>query len=313
MISFKTIIEKIKAYDTIIIHRHVHPDPDAYGSQLGLAQLIKDNFSKRVYCVGEQLDGLSWIGQMDVIDDVVYNDALVIVVDTANTARIDDARYVNGKELIKIDHHPNVEPYSELLYVDTTASSVSEIMCEFAFESELTISCESARLLYAGIIGDTNRFLYNNATPKTMSLVSRLRETVSFDNVAIHNMMMEKTLEQARLNGYVLQHLNIEANGALATVILTQDILKQFGVTNDQTESVVSLPGSIAGVKVWVIFVEKEDGTYRVNLRSKGPIVNGIAAQHDGGGHPLASGANAKDRQEVDVIISELTTLALEG
>lgn len=29
------IIQKIKEYDTIIIHRHVRPDPDAYGSQGG--------------------------------------------------------------------------------------------------------------------------------------------------------------------------------------------------------------------------------------------------------------------------------------
>ena len=27
------IFEAIKRYDTIIIHRHVRPDPDAYGSQ----------------------------------------------------------------------------------------------------------------------------------------------------------------------------------------------------------------------------------------------------------------------------------------
>ena len=27
------ILADIKRYDTIIIHRHVRPDPDAYGSQ----------------------------------------------------------------------------------------------------------------------------------------------------------------------------------------------------------------------------------------------------------------------------------------
>ena len=31
------ILEKIQAYDTIIIHRHQNPDPDAIGSQGGLA------------------------------------------------------------------------------------------------------------------------------------------------------------------------------------------------------------------------------------------------------------------------------------
>ena len=36
----KEIIKKIEEYDTIIIHRHQHPDPDAYGSQGGLATAI---------------------------------------------------------------------------------------------------------------------------------------------------------------------------------------------------------------------------------------------------------------------------------
>ena len=34
------ILEKIKEYDTIIIHRHMKPDPDALGSQVGLKALL---------------------------------------------------------------------------------------------------------------------------------------------------------------------------------------------------------------------------------------------------------------------------------
>ena len=40
MTAFKTILAKIKAYDTIIIHRHMKPDPDALGSQVGLKEMI---------------------------------------------------------------------------------------------------------------------------------------------------------------------------------------------------------------------------------------------------------------------------------
>lgn len=38
------ILEKIKKFDKIIIHRHQRPDPDAYGSQCGLATILRDNF-----------------------------------------------------------------------------------------------------------------------------------------------------------------------------------------------------------------------------------------------------------------------------
>lgn len=41
------IIECIEKYQTIIIHRHVRPDEDAYGSQMGLATLIQSNYPEK--------------------------------------------------------------------------------------------------------------------------------------------------------------------------------------------------------------------------------------------------------------------------
>ena len=41
------------------------------------------------------------------------------------------SRYSLGDQLIKIDHHPNEDPYGDLLWVDTNASSCSEMIYEF--------------------------------------------------------------------------------------------------------------------------------------------------------------------------------------
>ena len=38
------ILEKIKEYNTIIIHAHIRPDGDSIGSSYGLMHLIKDSF-----------------------------------------------------------------------------------------------------------------------------------------------------------------------------------------------------------------------------------------------------------------------------
>ncbi len=56
-------MDKIKAYQTVIIHRHLRPDPDALGSQIGLAELTKKAYpDKKVYVVGEEVAGLAYLG-----------------------------------------------------------------------------------------------------------------------------------------------------------------------------------------------------------------------------------------------------------
>ncbi len=127
--EIKKIIAYIKQYETIIIHRHVRPDEDAYGSQAGLAAIIKQSFpNKKVYIVGEEDPSLNYLAKMDTVADEQFNGALVIVCDTANTERIDDQRYLLGEKIIKIDHHPNNDVYGDLQWVDTNASSASEMI-----------------------------------------------------------------------------------------------------------------------------------------------------------------------------------------
>ena len=53
------ILKEIKKYDRIIIHRHQRPDPDALGSQVGLAEILRETFpQKEIYQVGETVEGL---------------------------------------------------------------------------------------------------------------------------------------------------------------------------------------------------------------------------------------------------------------
>ncbi|WP_024784444.1 DHH family phosphoesterase [Streptococcus mutans] len=308
MTAFKTILAKIKAYDTIIIHRHMKPDPDALGSQVGLKEMITSNFpQKTVKVTGYNEPSLSWLAQMDDVSDKDYEGALVIVVDTANCPRIDDQRYLNGNFLIKIDHHPNEDHYGDLSYVDTKASSASEIITDFALQNQLKLSDQAARLLYAGILGDTGRFLYPATTSKTFIIASELLK-YDFDFAALARQMDSFPYKIAKLQAYVFENLEIDKNGA-ARIILSQKILKKFNLTDAETSAIVSSPGKIDTVQVWAIFVEQADGHYRVRLRSKSTVINEVAKRHAGGGHPLASGANSYSLAENEDIYQELKNL----
>ncbi|MFC3932809.1 DHH family phosphoesterase [Streptococcus dentapri] len=305
MLTFTQILDKIKAYSTIIIHRHQRPDPDAIGSQVGLKEIIKYNFpEKTVLASGFNEPTLTWIAEMDSVKDSDYKGALVIVTDTANRPRIDDERYQTGDFLIKIDHHPNEDPYGDLLHVDTTASSASEIITDWALNTGLTLSDAAARVLYNGIVGDTGRFLYAATTAKTLRIAAKLREH-NFDFAGMSRRMDSFSFKIAKLQAYVFNHLEVDNKGA-ARLILTQEVLDKFQVSDAESSAIVGTPGKIDLVEAWVIFVEQPDGHYRVRIRSKNVVINEIAKRHDGGGHPLASGANSYSLEENEQIYQEI-------
>lgn len=306
------LLDYIEKFETIIIHRHVRPDPDALGSQAGLALLIKNNYpAKKVFMVGEEVESLRFMAQMDVVKDEDYEGALVIVCDTANQARVSDQRFNNGAALLKIDHHPNNDPYGDWLWVNTEASSVSEMITSlYETHPELILTDEAARVLYAGIVGDTGRFLFNSTTPETHRLTARLLEKkVNPQEISDH--LDHMSLSLLRLQGAVLQTFDILEGGA-GVVRLPQALLAEYGLTAQEASTLVNSFANLEGLKAWVFFIEEAD-QIRVRLRSKGPVVNKLAEAYNGGGHPMASGATAYDWKTCEQIVKELQAVCLNA
>ncbi|WP_078414026.1 DHH family phosphoesterase [Priestia abyssalis] len=301
------ILELIREFNTIIIHRHVRPDPDAYGSQCGLAEILKASFpEKKIYTAGVEEPSLSFLYRLDEIEDEAYGEALVIVCDTANEERVCDQRYARGKIVVKIDHHPNEDPYGDVLWVDTNASSASEMIYEFYLfgkDKGLKMSSEAARLIYAGIVGDTGRFLFPSTKPRTFQYASELVQ-YGFEFKELYDQLYSTKVNVAKLQGYVLQNFTLQSSG-VAHMTLTKDILERFEATPSEASQLVGVLGSVEGIRAWVFFIE-EDELIRVRLRSKGPVINTIAQKYKGGGHPMAAGASIYSWDEVQAVLADL-------
>ncbi|PKR79279.1 DHH family phosphoesterase [Halalkalibacillus sediminis] len=308
-----SIIDTIEKYETIIIHRHERPDPDAYGSQAGLGEMIKNTYpEKKVLLAGEEDESLNFLARLDDISDSEFEGALIIVCDTANKERICDQRYVKGDLVIKIDHHPNREPYGDLMWVDPEASSASEMIYELYLEGRKQgweLSDESARLLYAGIVADTGRFLYPSTTERTFNAAKELSQ-FKFDRSELYENMYKIPLNVAKFKGVLLQEL-IPRESGLAVFKITKEMLEKYELTADETQAFVGIAGDIEGIVAWVFFVE-EDDVIRVRLRSQGPVINDVAFQFNGGGHPLASGAKVYSWDETEKMIEALDQVCLD-
>ena len=167
------ILEKIKAYDRIMIFRHVRNDGDCVGASKGLKQILQQSFPEKEILLidSECAQYLSFMGPEDEdVADEVYAEALGIVVDTASEARISNKKYVLCKEIIKIDHHIPLENYGVLAWVEEDMSSCCEMIVKFydTFRDQLKLDSTAASFLYTGMVTDTGRFRYSEVNGDTL-------------------------------------------------------------------------------------------------------------------------------------------------
>ncbi|MFA5471851.1 MAG: bifunctional oligoribonuclease/PAP phosphatase NrnA [Acholeplasmataceae bacterium] len=300
----KRILNKIKEFETIIIHGHKRPDGDCYGAQFGLKNIIQSSFpNKHVYVVGQTSDFVDYVGKVDTISDDLYKDALVIVVDTATEERISDPRYTMGKYLIKIDHHIPVNDYGDLRWVDTNFPSCAQMISYFyyKFKNELKLTKEGAIALYTGIVTDTGRFRYRGVSRVTHQLAGMLLEK-GVDVEYIDQQLSKETLEMVGLKGYV--YSNYKTADGFIYLKMTRDVIEQYNVSDEQAASVVNLLSGIEGYPVWALFIEYPN-EIRIRLRSNGPTINELANQYAGGGHAKASGCRIENWDQLDDFIKD--------
>lgn len=307
------ILEKIKEYKKIIMHIHKRPDGDCYGSGFGLKNIIKASFpEKEVYLVGEETDYVSFIGKPDTLEDKDFEGALSIVVDTASEDRVSDDRYKLSDFVIKIDHHIPVNDYGDLIFVDTTRPAASQIILEFflKYKDELTMNMEAARALYTGIVTDTGRFRFRSVNSDTFRSVAYLLD-FGLDFVEVLNQLSTKSENLLKLQGYVLLNFKKTENG-VAYIKMTDELVEEFDVSLEEATSLVNELSQLEDCPVWMLFAEYEEGFVRARMRSKGPAIDKLANQYDGGGHALACGANLGTWDKTDALLKDADALVKE-
>ena len=303
---FRKIYKAIKKYDNIVIARHVGVDPDAMASQIGLRDSILATFPKKnVLAVGNGGGKFSYLGKLDHYEGDGKN-TLLIVLDTPDQKRVDCTNVDQFEYRIKIDHHPFVESFCDIELVNDKSSSTCELIMEMIYKTKLKATKEIMEKLYQGLVSDTNRFMFNNTTASTFSIVSRVIKDYELSVFELHADLYMRPLKEIRLQGYMAQNYQITEN-KVGYLIINDETLKQYNVDAATPGNLINSFNHINEMLVWVTATEdKELGSYRVSIRSRGPIINEVAAGHGGGGHIYASGTRLKTEAEIMSLIIDL-------
>lgn len=304
-IPWPRFIELVRSHDRFLLTSHVRPDCDALGSELGMAGVL-EALGKDVLIVNAQQTppNLAFIDPehklktlgVDVEPFHLEGCEVLMVLDTSAWAQLgtmaEVVRSTKAHKMI-LDHHVGEDDMGAELFKNTKAEAAGRLVVEAARHLGVKITPQIARPLFAAIATDTGWFRFGSTSDLTMRYAGDLIEAGAVPSEIYASLYEQDTLARLQLRGRILARTKTELDGRLAyTAALKQDFTETGALPSD-TEDVINMTLAIAGTQVAVIFVEQQNGGFKLSFRSRMPQVdcNELAKMFGGGGHKAAAGA----------------------
>ena len=288
--------KKIRDAKIITIWGHVMPDPDCYGCQIGLRDILRLNFpDKKVYAIGSGIpvlfDRLKGMDN-DVSDEEIAS-SLGILVDVSCIRRVEDQRVRKVKDLLKFDHHMFNEgeefPYPSI--VDPERVSAAEIIAEWAERNSLIINKDIAEALYIGIVTDSGDFRFHGTCPKTFETAGKLF-AYGVKPYSLLSPVSTQTSESIRFRAYLIDQA--KTVGQVCYVYLKKEDYESRGMSYAAASSLVNIL-ACKKTNIFCLFTEDGKGEIRGEIRSEYDYpVQPTARKFGGGGHMFAAGLTLK-------------------
>lgn len=290
MQGFNRARKKILEAKDIVIASHINPDGDSIGSLLSLGLGI-EKLGKRVYMICQddipkRYDFLP--GANRIIKKVKKRCDLAIAVDCSNKEILGKTYNIfkRARCILAIDHHEFRRPFGNIRLIDVKAAAVGELIYTLLDKLGVDITSRIAQNILTSIIVETNSFKLPNIRSFTFDVCAELmKKNIDFYHLA-DKVYWSITRESTVLSGICLSRCKFLKNGKIAwSIVRKKDFYKTKGKDED-VDAVANQIRSIKGVKIAVLFREKDKKQLRVSLRSKGKInVASVTEAYGGGGH----------------------------
>ena len=300
MSNLKAIADKLLTMDNIEILTHRYPDGDTLGSAYALCSALQQlGKNARVITSGEPAKKYAFL--KEGVKEQEFEAQAVVSVDVAATSLLgENEESYKDRIDICIDHHGTNSIEAEMKYVDASSASAAEIVFELlGVMSGVTLDKHIASCIYTGLSTDTGCFRYTNTTPKTHLIAAKtMAAGAPWEKI---NAEMFEIMSPARieLQKLVYNTLELKLQGKLALITVTLDMLKKAGVGDDEVEGLASIPRRVEGVLMGITIREKEDGVFKISVRTnEGIDASAYCSRFGGGGHVAASGCTVEGTLE---------------
>lgn len=311
MRTIESIAKSIKKFNRFLITSHINPEGDSLGSQLAMADLLKNLGKDFVILDNDKVPGhWRFLPNVELIRNPECRNLpksssfdAAIVLDCPNLARCGKVKKAVKKTgcIINIDHHVSNERFGDLNWIEKDASSVGEMIYRLYKKLNCKIRKEAALCMYIALLTDTGSFNYSNTSSVTHEIVSELLGYGIEPCDISKNVYENKTFGEIKLLSKVLSSLKTIENGRIAYIVVRKKLFEETKTQSSACENFINFARSIKGVKVAVSFREdiKKKDIFHVSFRGAGEVdVNKLASSFGGGGHKNASGCTMRGNFE---------------
>lgn len=311
------ILDALGEFAAPVVITHVVPDADALGGMFALA-LAGPWDGRRVRVAlpdGSLSQRLTFMLDWSKVtvatpDDFAAADGFV-ALDTAKVERCNVGEVLKGTDwsagrpIINIDHHQTNTRFGDVNWVVDDAGSTCELIYHYLRAADRPIDAVTASLLYAGIHTDTLGFSLSTTSASALQAAADL-VACGADVAELSPRLYRQRKSEFDLLRVVYANTRIVADGLIVYSFASYDEIKDAGCSAADIDDQISVPRSLAGARLALLFSEGNKGKTRINFRSANEIsVLDLAARFKGGGHYHAAGAvlNCPLQEAIDQVI----------
>ena len=291
-ITLNEVVDILRSKDYFYILTHQYPDGDTLGSAYALCSILQ--YIGKKACVLSDVYPKKYNILRGNINYEKFLPQYIISVDVADSDILGYSLKNYSKKIdLSIDHHSISKKFAKLQYVEPHSAATSEIIYKIMKMLKVPIDKHIATCIYTGISTDTGCFKYSNATPRSYRIAADMLEA-GIDANNINRVMFDtKTRSRLEIERMVLDNIEFYFNSKCAIIYVTLDMIKKSHANDSDLEGLASIPRQIEGVLVGITMRQKEDGSFKVSVRTDEKINSAkICEYFGGGGHQCASGCS---------------------
>ena len=279
--------------DDYLIVTHARPDGDTLCSAAALCSALRRSGKKAHMFPNPEITD----NYMPLVGEFLAGDRVtgeyVVSVDLSSENMF--PKGFEGRVELSIDHHASNSGYAAHTLLDAGMAACGEIIMSLIHGLCGELSQREAELLYVAIATDCGFFCYGNTNARTLRDAAELLE-LGVDNARL-NKIFFRSFSPARiaLEGMIYSSLKSYRDGAINVVVITREMMRACGATENDCDDLASLPGKVRGSIVAITVRELDDGRSKASVRtSRQADASAICAHFGGGGHFMAAGCTAK-------------------